>query len=175
MNSKRKRFCDEYLIDLNATQAAIRAGYSSRFANTNASKLLQNTTISQRIQKCMKDREVRTEIKQDRVVDELARIAFSDIGDYLKIETFKDGDVEHKRLVVFDTDTLPASKKASIQEIRQNIHGGISFKLHDKLKALELLGRHLGMFTDKVEFSGSMRVNNPFEGLTTEELKKLIS
>lgn len=49
LTDKQRKFCDEYLIDLNATQAAIRAGYTEKYANTNASKLLQNTTISQYI------------------------------------------------------------------------------------------------------------------------------
>ena len=85
LNDRQKRFCDEYLIDLNATQAAIRAGYSEKYANTNAAKLLQNTTIKEEIQKRQADRIHRTEITQDMVLRELSIIAFSNAADYAKV------------------------------------------------------------------------------------------
>jgi phage terminase small subunit len=166
---KQRRFCEEYLVDLNATQAAIRAGYSPKTANEQGARLLVNVSIQKRIQKLMDERAKRTNITQDMVIQELAKIAFSNIGDYLKIETCKDGNFEYKRLVIFDTDSIPADKKSAIQEIKQNSNGGISFKLHDKIKALELLGRHLGIFNDKIELSTA----NPFDELSVEELRAL--
>ena len=85
LNDRQMRFCDEYLIDLNATQAAIRAGYSEKYANTNAPKLLQNTAVKEYIQKRKADRERRTEITQDMVLRELAIIAFSNAADYAAV------------------------------------------------------------------------------------------
>ena len=164
LTAKQKRFANEYIIDLNATQAAIRAGYTSKYANTNANKLLQNTTLAEYIQGLMDERSRRTLVTQDKVVNELASIAFADISSFLKV---KNNQVE-----VFDTDSIQHEMLAAIAEIKEGNYG-ISIKLHDKLKALELLGRHLGMFKDKVEVTAD--VNNPFEGFTTEELKALIN
>jgi phage terminase small subunit len=164
LTAKQKRFANEYIIDLNATQAAIRAGYTSKYANTNANKLLQNTTLAEYIQGLMDERSRRTLVTQDKVVNELANIAFADISSFLKV---KNNQVE-----VFDTDSIQHEMLAAIAEIKEGNYG-ISIKLHDKLKALELLGRHLGMFKDKVEVTAD--VNNPFEGFTTEELKALIN
>lgn len=77
LNAKQQRFVDEYLIDLNATQAAIRAGYKkTEYTDTNANKLLENTRIREAIDKAMAERSKRTGINQDRVIQELARIAF---------------------------------------------------------------------------------------------------
>jgi len=103
-------------------------------------------------------------VTQDKVVNELANIAFADISSFLK--------VENNQVEVFDTDSIQHEMLAAIAEIKEGNYG-ISIKLHDKLKALELLGRHLGMFKDKVEVTAD--VNNPFEGFTTEELKALIN
>ena len=78
LTPKQKAFVSEYLIDLNATQAAIRAGYSPKTANEQGARLLANVSIAQTIQKAMQDREQRTEITQDRVLQEYARLAFYD-------------------------------------------------------------------------------------------------
>ena len=163
LTSKQRRFCDEYLIDLNATQAAIRAGYSVKTARFIANQNLNKPEINKRIQKLMEYRAERIGITQDMIINELSKIGFVNIFDYLDI---KDNQIEF-----FETDCIPTEKLAAVAEIKQN-NNGISFKLYDKVKALELLGKHLGMFKDKVEMSANM--NNPFEGLTTEELKKFI-
>ena len=81
----QKRFVQEYLIDLNATQAAIRAGYSKKTAQEQASRLLSKVKVQADIQKAMKRRSERTGITQDRVLEELALIAFSDISELLEI------------------------------------------------------------------------------------------
>lgn len=74
MTAKQQLFCDEYLIDLNATQAAIRAGYSSKYANTNASKLLQITTIQKYIKKRMDEKEDALIAKQDEILKYLTSV-----------------------------------------------------------------------------------------------------
>lgn len=164
LTAKQRRFCDEYLIDLNATQAAIRAGYSPDTANVIGSENLAKPYIQQRIQKQMDERAARTNITQDKVIEELAKIAFSDICNYLK--------VENNQVKIFDTDSIQKEVLAAIAEIRQGNYG-LTIKLYDKLKALELLGRHLGMFKDKLEITGTVE-SNPFAGLTTEELKVIL-
>src|SRR5579875_2449812 len=87
LTPKQKRFVEEYLIDLNATQAAIRAGYSAKNADKIGSELLGKTRVAEAIQKAMDERSKRTEITADRVLQELARIAFDDIKNYLEFRT----------------------------------------------------------------------------------------
>lgn len=186
LTEKQKRFCDEYLIDLNATQAAIRAGYSPKGMNKRVTRMMANEGIMNYIQQHMKDREKRTEITQDKVLKELAAIAFSNGSKYAKIVDKKVYDEEGKPIIDFETgeqltyktvefkntDDLKEEEKKAIFSIHKG-KDGIKVETYDKMKALELLGKHLGMFTNKVEVSGN--VNNPFENLTTEELLKLAS
>ena len=86
LTEKQKLFCDEYLVDLNATRA-YKAAYKTckkdETANVNGSKLLRNTKVKVYLEKRIKDREKRTEITQDRVLNELAKIGFADIRNYL--------------------------------------------------------------------------------------------
>lgn len=84
--AKQQRFCDEYLIDLNATQAAIRAGYSPGTAEQAASRLLTIVKVSDEIAREMAERSKRTGINQDRVVKELAKLAFVNIADVVDLE-----------------------------------------------------------------------------------------
>lgn len=187
LTAKQQRFCDEYLIDLNATQAAIRAGYSKKTANEQGARLLVNVSIQKKISELQKEREKRTEITQDSVLHELALIAFAKASDYAKVVE-KDAmvEVEGNMIPVLDedgnpvkyrtvepilTDELTEEQKKAIAVIKKG-RDGFEIKPYSKIQALELLGRHLGMFTDKVEVKNT--TPNAFEGLTTEELKKLI-
>nr|DAE00999.1 MAG TPA: Terminase small subunit [Myoviridae sp. ctXVO17] len=187
LTAKQQRFCDEYLIDLNATQAAIRAGYSKKTANEQGARLLVNVSIQKKISELQKEREKRTEITQDSVLHELALIAFAKASDYAKVVE-KDAmvEVEGNMIPVLDedgnpvkyrtvepilTDELTEEQKKAIAVIKKG-RDGFEIKPYSKIQALELLGRHLGMFTEKVEVKNT--TPNAFEGLTTEELKKLI-
>lgn len=148
MTKKQKRFVDEYLIDLNATRA-YKVAYPSikkdEIAAVNGSKLLRNTKVADYIQKRMQDRQKRTEITQDRVLEELAAIAFARATDFAEI---KGGCV-----IIKDTSGLSEQQIKAIAGIKEGKFG-IELKLNDKEKALELLGRHLGMFKDRLEVSG---------------------
>ena len=137
MTKKQKIFADEYLIDLNATRAYKVAYPSVKKDETAAqagSRMLRNVKVADYIQKRMQDRQKRTEITQDRVLEELAAIAFARATDFAEV---KDGCGIIKAI-------------AGIKEGKF----GIELKLNDKEKALELLGRHLGMFRDRLEVSG---------------------
>lgn len=165
LTPKQEHFCEEYLIDLNATQAAIRAGYSEKTAYSAGQRLLRNVEIQNRIAELKAERSKRTEITQDRVVKELAAMAFAKATDYAQI-----ADVGGKvAIMLTPTAQLTTAQQAGIVGIKQT-QAGIEVKL-DKTKALELLGRHLGMFNDKLELSGA--VANPYANLTEAELKKL--
>ena len=148
MTKKQKIFADEYLIDLNATRA-YKVAYPSikkdEIAAVNGSKLLRNTKVADYIQKRMQDRQKRTEITQDRVLEELAAIAFARATDFAEL---KGGCV-----IIKDTSGLSEQQIKAIAGIKEGKFG-IELKLNDKEKALELLGRHLGMFKDRVEVSG---------------------
>ena len=148
MTKKQKRFIEEYLIDLNATQAAIRAGYSPDTAKSIGSENLTKPDITAQIARAMAERSRRTGVNADRVIMELAKIAFVNANDVIdpKTATIKEG-------------ALPEDN-AAIQSVKVKTFGedGLEreIKMADKLKALELLGKHLGMFRDKLEVSGTL-------------------
>ena len=152
------RFVDEWLIDFNGTQAAIRAGYSERSARSIAGRLLTKDNIQAEISRRQKDLQRRTEISQERVLRELARVAFADAADYVQVETriINRGEVKVpiELAVHKETADLSADQRAAIASIKQGANG-VEIKLHDKIKALELLGRHIGMFNDKLSLSGT--------------------
>lgn len=138
LTDKQKTFVNEYLIDLNATQAAIRAGYSAKTANVKAAQLLSKVNIQAEIQKKMAKREKRTEITQDRVLKELATIGFFQITDFMK--------VDKGQLVIKDTSDVDLENIPAISGIKAT-QFGLDIRFHDKVKALELIGEHLGMWT----------------------------
>ena len=140
---KQAAFVAEYLIDLNATQAAIRAGYSEKSAARISVELLNKTQVRKAIEKAQAKRTERTEITADRVVTELAKIAFADPRDLM--EWGPNG------VMLKDSSTLTEEQAASVAEVAEGNGGTLRLKKHDKVKALELLGRHIGMFRDKVE------------------------
>lgn len=167
MTPKQEAFVREYLIDLNATQAAIRAGYSEATAAAAASRLLTDVKIATAVQQAKNARGARTEITQDRVLTELAKIGFSDMrkllkwtGNLPKMDLDDDeasGDVEisvANFVQLFDSDTLDDDIAACIAEVSQTREGVLKVKLHDKQAALVSIGRHLGMFNDKLALTG---------------------
>lgn len=148
MTDKQRVFCEEYLLDLNATQAAIRAGYSPKSANQQAAELLAKPSLRAYVDKLMADRSRRTGVNSDRVVRELARIAFVDPTDIINMDeaTVRDGASKDDRAVIASvkckTTTISSDDFEKVTEERE-------VKLQDKIKALDLLGKHLGMFADK--------------------------
>jgi len=227
LTAKQKKFVAEYLIDLNATQAAIRSGYSTRNADKIGSELLGKTRVSAAIQEAMKKREQRTEITQDMVLQRWWAIANADPNELIYHRRVccrhcfgRDhayqwiDEVEYDQAVIearklqqpiphdlggygFDPTVRPHPKcpnchgegRGDIQatdtrdlspQARMLYAGvkttkdGFEIKMRDQDKALENVARHLGMFKDKIELSGGVDVNNPYAGLTTEELRQLI-
>jgi len=147
LSKKQKRFVEEYLIDLNATQAAIRAGYKkSEYTDTNANKLLENTRIAEEIEKAMAERSRRTGINQDRVLQEIAKLAFVNIADVIDVNTgaVKEGATDED-LACIQSIKYKTSETSNGFSVEREV------KIADKKANLELLGRHLGMWKDKVE------------------------
>lgn len=159
MTEKQKIFADEYLIDLNATRAykiAYPRVKNDETAAAAAARLLKNVKVVTYIEKRMQDRQKRTEVTQDRVIEELAAIAFARATDFAQIVN---GNV-----VLTDTADLTESQIKAIAGIKEGKFG-IELKLNDKEKALELLGRHLGMFKDKLEVSGLDEEKNKLDDI----------
>lgn len=151
LSDKQERFCLEYLVDLNATAAARRAGYSKRTANEQAARLLANVSIQARVRELKAARAERTRLKADDVVRELALVAFSDIGEVV------DFSRTDPRLRPADEIPETARRAVASMKVRRYTQGHgddarevevTEFKLWDKLAALEKLGRHLGLFKD---------------------------
>lgn len=166
LTKKQKRFCDEYLVDLNATQAAIRSGYSQRTAQEQSSRLLSNVMVQEYIQKRKMDRIKRTEITQDFVLSELMAIASVNATDYARVvEKNATTEVDGQIIQLYDaegnpvmyrtvepllTEELTETQKKALAVIKKG-RDGFEIKPYDKLKVLELLGRHLGMWDKKTE------------------------
>lgn len=156
---KQARFVQEYLVDLNATKAATRAGYSPRTANEQGARLLAKVSVRSAVEKAMENREKRTQITQDRVLQELARLAFFDLR-----KAFND-DGSLKMPQDLDADT--AAALAGIDTTTTNIGGDDGqvagslttkkVKTFDKKGAIELCMRHLGMFNDKLQVEATLK------------------
>lgn len=163
LNDKQRRFVGEYLIDLNATQAAIRAGYSEKTAGQQAFDLLKKPEIQESISSSMKAREDRTEITQDRVLRELAKIGFADIrkavkwGADLPVVNNETGELLMVNgVALIPSEQLDDDTAAAVSEISQTAQG-IKIKMHDKKGALVDIGKHLGMFVERVNATVSTR------------------
>lgn len=154
LNAKHQRFVEEYLIDLNATQAAIRAGYSVKTACEQGARLLANVKVQEAVANAMAERSKRTGVNQDRVIQELARIAFVNPQNVINTEdgSVREDATDDDLACIQSVKVKSASSDKGYSEERE-------VKLNDKLKALELLGKHLGMFTDKLELDADMDLN----------------
>ena len=191
MTDAQKRFCDEYLIDLNATRA-YKVAYpdckKDETANAASSRMLRNVKVQEYISEKQQEIEKRTEITQDKVIKELANIAFFNIRNIYNnngtLKAIKDINEETIRAI----SSVKVLQKAGAMKISINMEGKdnevpiehikeqtIEFKTNDKVKALELLGKHLGMFKEKVTIDGNVNTNNPFSGMSTEELRRILN
>lgn len=152
MTPKQEQFCREYLVDLNATQAAIRAGYSARTANREGTRLLSKVDIQTEVSRLKLKRSEATDIDARWVIDRLSKIADFDMRKMF------DGDGNVLPINQIDDDTAYALASVDIGELTSGddfLTQTKKFKAADKIKALELLGKHLAMFTDRVEQTGN--------------------
>lgn len=178
LTDKQRRFVDEYLVDLNATQAAIRAGYSQKTAGQTGNEYLRKPEIAKAIRAAQERRAKRTEITQDMVLRELAKIGFSDIRKVvrwgrteLRVADAEEGAATevHHGLSLIGADEIDDDTAAAIAEVSEG-REGLKVKLHDKKGALVDIGRHLGMFKDRIEHSGPNGGPIHIAELTDEQL-----
>ena len=166
LTPKQKMFVAEYLVDLNATQAAIRAGYSPKRAMEIGYQLLHKTTMQAALKVAMDNRAARTGITADRVLKEYAKIGFADIKDFLSFGTVKtevDWDADANKPIFGYKQVVEAKPSDEvdgtlINEVSINRDGTFKFKLHDKKGALDMIGKHLGMFTENLNVTGELAV-----------------
>ena len=151
LTDKQKRFVEEYLIDLNATQAYIRAGYKNYdSAGVEASKTLNNPKVRQAVDEAMAERSKRTGINQDRILQEIAKLALVNIDDVVDLDTGRIKNTATKEdLACIQSIKIKPTEFGTEREI----------KFYDKKGSLELAGRHLGMFKDKSEIGIDMDLN----------------
>lgn len=159
LTPKQERFVEEYLVDLNATQAAIRAGYSERTAGATGHENLRKPEIAAAIQRAQEERSKRTEVTADRVLQELARIGFADVRNLFTWDA--------DRTAFVPSEDLTEDEAAAIAEVQSetttftdddgNTETRVKLKLktYDKLGALDKLGKHLGLFVERVEHTGA--------------------
>ncbi len=160
LSDRQKCFVAEYLIDLNAVQAAIRAGYRENAARDNAFMILRRPGVMEAVQEAMDARARRTNIGQDQVLEQLAALAFCDPAEIASVPLNGPADIER----------LPKHVRACIAGWGWNARGDFMVKLHKKLPALEMLAKHLGMFIERkhVDVNGNVVYNT--EPLNTEPM-----
>jgi len=160
-NAKHERVCQEYLIDLNQTEACKRAKYSAHTAAQQACRLFSNVKIQARIAELKAERNKRTHVTQDRVVKELAMLGFSDLQNYITIDKLT-GAIQAKGF-----EDMPPGESRALKAIKEDraikedangkgvtVYDKVSFTMHDKIRALEILAKHLGMLVERHEMMG---------------------
>lgn len=157
LNDKQRRFVEEYLVDLNATQAAIRAGYSEKTAGAVGFENLKKPEIATAIADAQAERSTRTEITADAVLRELAKIGFANMADYMRAGPDGDPYLDFSQLT---RDQAAALIEVTVEDFKDGRGEDardvrrVKFKLADKKGALVDIGKHLGMFKERIEHSG---------------------
>ena len=160
MTPKQRAFVSEYVIDFNAPQAAIRAGYAKKYAHTNASKLLQYTTVGDEIERRLKERAM----SADEVLERIANIARGTAADYLTVDEWGHTSLDLPRM-------KEEGKLHLIKKYKVTKQGGTEIELYDAQGALNQLGKAHGLFISKVEHSGNINVTD----LTDRELDDIVA
>ena len=179
LNPRQTRFVQEYLIDLNGTQSAIRAGYSKKTAANIAEENLRKPQIKSAIQVAMEARAKATEITAEKVLREIALVAFQNMADFCHVD-------ESGMVQPYPLDTLQDGASRVIKKVREKrvirtvkgtkgrpdgdqiLDSTYEFELYDKVKSLELLARHLGLLHDKTELDIKQPINVIIKKFSTE-------
>lgn len=168
LTEKQKRFADEYLIDLNATQAAKRAGYKDPNIGR---QLITKNNVSEYIGKRREKLQGKTEVTQERVIEELKKIGFAKLTDFLEYKTAlrvvdydANGEPQYDWAMLVNAIDSAEVDGSPIQEVSISKDGTFKFKLYSKLDALEKLARHLGLY-EKDNSAGMDAINNNINSL----------
>lgn len=187
LTPKQQRFVQEYLIDFNATQAAIRAGYSTKTAQVIGAENLTKPMVAAEIQRLGGKTAAKLDISREWIMQELRYIAGARLPDFLRVKTEPaqqlgihpiTGEVINvpggycQTVQITDTDDLPDEKAAALAGIKQGANG-IEVKLHDKVRALELLGKATGLFDSRE--TPIEAENNLFEAIRESAQEEMIT
>ena len=152
LTKKQEIFCLEYLVDLNGTQAAIRAGYPKKSARSMGSKLLAHPKVQDRLKILFEERRERLEVTADNTIKELARLGFSDMKHFARwgqkrVLISQGKGKRRKGIYVNFVDFINSDQVdgSQVQSVKIDKHGQASLKLYDKTKSLETLARHFGL------------------------------
>jgi phage terminase small subunit len=174
MTPQQEAFVREYLIDLNATQAAIRAGYSAKTAGSQGERLLKNVEIAEAIKEAQAKRAERTEITADRVLQEYARIAFYNPGRIFRVDEnglpqidMSNADEDDWRVVAEVANETTQVMLGEDQGIRKVTKAKVKHQC--KLQALNALAKHLGMMTDKIDVTSA---GKPLGEMSADEIER---
>lgn len=162
LTDKQEKFCREYIVDLNATQAAIRAGYSEKTADQQGSRLLTNVKVAERIQELQNEAAERNDITVDRVLAEYAKIGFADPSKFFKATVGGDPYIDASEATEDDWAAVTSiqcedfldGRGEDVREVRK-----VKITLADKKGALDSIARHLGMFKDKDGSPAQVNIN----------------
>lgn len=171
LTDRQQRFVEEYLCDLNATQAAIRAGFSPATASEQGARLLANVNVRAAIDRAKAERSRRTGIHADLVLEELALLARSDLSDFVTWGP--------EGVLLKPGPSLPPVLRRAVVEVHQRETKwgtNISVKLHDKVAALKLLGQHLGLFDENGRGAGAtVNININVQEIIREEVQRVMA
>jgi phage terminase small subunit len=163
LTPKQERFVREYLIDLNATQAAVRAGYSRKTAHSIGHENLRKPDIQRAIAQSQKTLATKLEVTAARIVAELAKIGFANMQDYMRVGADGDPCLDFSKVT---RDQAAALCEVTVEDFKDGRGEDardvrrVKFKLADKRAALVDLGRHLGLFKEKIERSGKLDIGS---------------
>ena len=170
LTDKQQRFVEEYLIDCNATQACIRAGFSAHNADKIGPQLLAKGVVIKAIAEAKGKLSKKTGISAERVINELSAIGFSKVTN---VVDWKNGSV-----TITPSENLDEATKSALSSVEE-ISGGKRFpsrlkiRMHDKVKALQLLGQHLGLLDGKASVTVNTQVNVNIGAAKEQLLEKL--
>ena len=157
LTPKQARFVAEYLVDLNGTQAAIRAGYAPKTANRTASDLLSKSDISALISERKAKQLEKADLTATRVLEEIRRLSFADLRTLF--------DEQGNLRPIHELTAEQAACIASLEVVKRNLTAGdghtdtvIKLKVWDKTRSLEMLAKHFGLLVEKVEHSGNLLI-----------------
>lgn len=178
LNERQRRFCEEYAVSLKAQDAARKAGYAHKSCHVHATHLLKQPKIQAKIKELLDQRSMRTQITQDRVLEELARLGFSNMLDYIRVS---DDGTARVDLRALDRDKAAAVTEVQTEEVWEGTGEEatkvrkIKFKLADKARPLEMIMRHLGMDAPrKVELTGAEGGPIAVTGIPIEVLRGIV-
>lgn len=165
LTDKQRRFCEEYVIDLNGTQAAIRAGYSESGARVEGVRLLSNANVKYYVDELQREKLSGTKITANMVIEELGKIAFSDLRELMT--------PDNALMDIRQLDDKTAGAVASVEVDEMKMDGMVigntkKVKLWDKLRALDMLGKHFGVFekdNNQKKSEIAIHINPDEEGL----------